>query len=187
MPFHLCVHDNHSWMVGSCDRLFPESGCPACSLCGFRTDREFTAINFSLRQKRYDISCCYDGAIIASRRFVEVCTSLGAPGLFFEPLPRAPGFFHLKHAISVKLDYEAMGTERKRMCSACGIYRDFTGHRRLVLKDASVIPENGLAFSDEYFGSNNEASPLLLIGDLFYDALKATKVNGIASIEPLDK
>jgi len=186
MLFQLYVHDNHSNMVGSCDRLDPGSGCPACSTCGYRIDPDFTAENFKLKQKRYDISCCYDGAVVVSQKFREVCTSVGATNLVFTPLSATPMFFHLKCSAPVALDYEAMGTERKRLCSACGRYRDVTGFSHIVLQPSESLPAYGLAFSDRYFGSNNEAIPLIIAGEKFVNAAKAEKLKGIAAYEPIN-
>jgi hypothetical protein len=173
-------------MVGSCDRLDPKSGCPACSTCGYRTDPDFTAANFKLKQKRYDISCCYDGAVIVSIRFREFCTSTGTSGLAFVPLLGIPGFFHLKCNSPVRLDYQAMETEHGRYCSSCGQYRDFVGYSRVVLQSSTALPATGLAFSDRYFGSNNEAIPLLIAGDSFTAAAKATRISGIARYSRID-
>lgn len=185
MPFALDVHDNHSWMVGSADRLDPLSDCPACAVCGYRTDPDFTASNFVLRQQRYDISCCYDGAIIVSEAFRRLCDKLAVEHLRFEPLASQSGFFHLKCSAPVPLDYEAMGTEADRLCSACGWFRDFVGYDRIVLRRGNVMAENVLAFSDRRFGSNNEATPLILAGDGFAAALRAAKLKGVSSFDPI--
>lgn len=181
MPFELDVSDNHSWMVGSADRLDPNSGCPACAVCGYRTDPEFTAKNFVLRQKRYDISCCYDGAIIVSDAFRQLCVGLAVEHLRFDVLATAPGFFHLKCSAPIPLDYEAMGTEAGRLCSACGLFRDVVGYDRIVMRNGAVVAAHGLAFSDRWFGSNNAAIPLILAGDRLVEALRAAKLKGVAS------
>ncbi|MDM0037487.1 hypothetical protein QTH89_13765 [Variovorax sp. J22G21] len=186
MLFHLFAHDNHSWMVGSTDRIHPESGCPVCPKCGYRIDRDFTARNFSLRQKRYDISCCYDGAVIVSTRFKELCASMGADRLAFTSLEANPGFFHLKCTDPVALDYDAMGTARTRFCPECGIFRDFTGYGRIVLLGDPTISATELVFSDGRFGSNNESIPLLIAGGEFASAFKAAQFKGIASCEPIN-
>lgn len=80
--FELQVRDNHSYMVGSCDRLFAGTGCPSCPVCGYRTDPDFTAPGFVLRQKR-DVSCCYDGAIIVSARLRDLALAHGNDHLVF--------------------------------------------------------------------------------------------------------
>jgi hypothetical protein len=186
VPYLLFLRDNHSWMVGSSDRLFPASACPACSVCGYRTDVDFTSSNFVLRQKRYDLSCCYDGAVIVSAAFQELCVTLGVASLVFEPLHAAPGFSHLKCSSLASLDYDAMGTERKRYCTACNRFRDFVGFSRIVVRPGSMVPSGGLAFSDERFGSNNEAAPLVLVGDVFFEKLLTAKLTGIESHERFD-
>ena len=185
-PSHLCLYDNHSYMVGSCDHLAPESGCPACPTCGYRVDPNFTADNFSLKRKNYDISRCYDGAVIVSRKFKELCGSVGAKHLVFTPVTADETFFHLKCSAPVALNYEAMGTERSRYCSTCGLHRDFVGYSSIVLREPDAMPENALAFSDRTFGSNNEANPLVIAGKEFVAAIRANKLTGVASYEAIN-
>lgn len=181
------VRDNRSHMVGSCDVLDPAAGCPACPACGFRTDADFTAPNFRLRSKRYDLSCCYDGAVIASQRLREACERMGAdrrPG--FVPLPGAPGFFHLIATMPVVLDDAAMGTRLLRLCPACNRYADRVGFRHPVLQPGQAVQAHELALSAQRYGSHNEAIPLLLAGERFVEMLRAEGITGIDSVEAVD-
>ena len=161
-------------MVGSCDHLDPLSGCSSCACCGYRTDPECTNPSFLLRTKRYDISCCYDGAIIVSERFKDVCRSLNNSHLTFTQLPSAAGFYHLKCSIPVALNYESMGTVRSDLCPECMRYRNVIGYSHIALQDGACMASSDLRFSDWYFGSNNEASPLLIVGAAFTESAKAT-------------
>jgi hypothetical protein len=181
MLHELQLRDNHSYMVGSCDVLDPKSGCPACSECGYRTDPDYTSPSFLLRQKR-DASCCYDGAVIVSARFRDLAVLSGNDQLVFTALPRAPGYFHLKSARPLVLDLDAMGTERKRLCPACGLYRDVHGHA-LVLAAGQALGPRGLNLSHAYFGSNNEAAPMVIAGEDFVAECRALKMTGIDAFE----
>lgn len=178
------VQDNRSHMAGSCDVLDPAAGCPACPACGFRTDPDFTAPNFRLRSKRYDLSCCYDGAIIASQRFREACERIGAHGrLRFVPLPGAPGFFHLMGAVPVVLDDAAMGTGLHRLCSTCNRYADRVGFLHPVLQPGQGVLAHELAFSAQRYGSHNEAIPVLLAGERLVEMLRVEAITGIDRVE----
>jgi hypothetical protein len=179
--FAISVMDNHSNMVGSCDRLDPASGCPSCASCGYRTDPDFTNPAFRLRTRRYDISCCYDGAIIVSARFMDFCRSLGSEQLIFADLPRAPGFHHLKCSNPVALDVRAMDTVRSRWCPGCERYREVIGCSRIVLQQGASVASMELRLSDGYFGSNNEASRLLIAGAGFMESARGAGLTGIDS------
>lgn len=180
------VQDNRSYMVGSCDVLDPAAGCPTCPACGFRTDPDFTAPNFRLRSKRYDLSCCDDGAIIASERFREACERIGVDSrLRFVPLPGAPGFFHLVGAVPVALDDGAIGTELQGLCPTRNRYANRTGFRHAVLQPGQGVLADALAFSKQRYGSHNEAIALLLAGERFVAMLRDEAITGIDSIEPM--
>lgn len=184
MAYEIAPRDNHSWMVGSCNRLDPESGCPACPACGFRTDDDHTNPRFQHRQKRYDISCCYDGAIIVSGRFKALCESLGATRIRFVPLSAAPGHFHLKCLEPVALDYEAMKCQFDAQCIACGRFRQRCGGGPSILALGAELAEHEAALSDETLGSNNESIPRILVGTAFIEAYRRERLTGICGIEP---
>jgi hypothetical protein len=172
-------------MVGSCDRVDPASGVPTCGTCGYRTDAEFTDPRFRLRKKNLDFSCCYDGAIIVSDRFRILYESLGGTNMQSLALPAAPGFYHLKSRQPIFLDYPAMETRRSRFCSGCHRYLDVIGYSQIVPLAGAPLPEFEMAFSDWYFGSNNEASPLVLCGAGLASALRSSSLKGIDSVEAL--
>ena len=171
-------------MIGSCDCVDPTSEVPTCSSCGFRSDPNFTSQTFKLRN-RFDFSCCYDGAVIVSERFRAVYQSLGGSNMTFVGLPTAPGFYHLKCRRPIALDYLAMGTRRIRPCSGCGRHLDVFGYSQIVLLPGASLPDNELAYSDLFFGSNNEASPLILCGNGLAAALGSSGVTGMDSCEPI--
>ena len=185
MIFELHMLDNGSHMVGSCDELDLKAGCPSCPKCGYRTDKQFTAKNFVLRSKRFDISCCYDGAIIVSSRFKRVCERFNARSVQFVPLIKAKGFFHLRSLKPVKMNYKAMGTRFERKCRACGLFRDVIGVSEPTLASGQRVSRKAIVMADEYFGSNNEAIPMLIVGDVLFEALDRARVTGLDSVTPV--
>ncbi|MCH6485329.1 hypothetical protein MMG85_17390 [Pseudoxanthomonas sp. LH2527] len=168
-------------MTGSCDRVDEASGVPTCGTCGYRTALDFTSAMFRLRKRYFDVSCCYDGAIIVSDRFRVVYQSLGGSNMHFGSLPATPGFYHLKCSKPVPLDYAAMGTTRSRLCGGCGRYLDVVGCTRIILGSSVDFPENELGFSDWHFGSNNEANPIVLCGAVLASAMQSFGLTGIDS------
>ena len=185
MLFHIVLKDNNSYMIGSCDRVDPVSGVPICGTCGYRTDPEFTSPAFQLRKKHFDFSSCYDGAVIVSERFQVLYHSLGGSNMHFVNLSAASGFYHLKCSQTISLNYSAMGTRRLRPCSRCGRYLDVVGYSHVAPQPEARLSDNELAFSDWYFGSNNEASPLILCGAGLAAALRSSGISGIDSCEPI--
>ena len=183
MLFHLHLEDNDSYMVGSCDRVDPSSGVPVCSVCGYRTDPDFTDPAFRLRKKQFDVSSCYDGAIIVSDRFRSTYESLAGSNMRFVMLPVTPGFYHLKCDQPIALDYPAMGTVRSRPCSGCGRHLDVIGYSHIALLGTSHISSNELTLSDWCFGSNNEASRLVICGARLAEALQSVGIKGVDSFQ----
>jgi hypothetical protein len=181
--FHIVPKDNESYMAGSCDRVDLTTGVPICGTCGYRTDPDFTSPIFRLRKKRFDVSCCYDGAVIVSDRFRAAYRSLGGSNMRFVNLPGTPGFYHLKCGEPISLDYSAMGTRRLRPCTGCGRHLDVIGYSHIAVQPISHLSTSELAFSDWYFGSNNEASPLILCGAGLAAALQSSGITGIDSLE----
>lgn len=185
MLFHIAPKDNGSYMVGSCDRIDPASGVPTCPVCGYRTDPDFTNPEFRLRKRRFDLSCCYDGAVIVSDSFRVLYQSLGGSNMRFIRLPAASGFYHLKCSQPLCLDYSTMGTQRLRPCAGCGRHLDVVGYSHVALQPSAHLADNELAFSDWYFGSNNEAIPLILCGADLAVTLQSSGLTGIDSCEPI--
>lgn len=185
MIVQLLPMDNDSYMIGSCDRVDEASGVPTCGTCGYRTVPDFTSSVFRMRKRRFDVSCCYDGAVIVSDRFRTLYQSLGGSNMFFALLPATPGFYHLKCSKPLPLDYTAMGTRRLRLCTECRRHLDVFGYSHIALEPNADLPGNEMAFSDWYFGSNNEASPLLLCGEGFASALQSSGLTGVDSFEPV--
>ncbi|UVH55357.1 hypothetical protein NWF24_21260 [Variovorax paradoxus] len=120
-----------------------------------------------------------------SKKFKSTFAYLDDRLLRFEPLRSTPDFFHLKCRSPVSLDHEAMGTERKRRCKACDRYRDVAGFKQIVLSRPGEFPADGFAFSDCYFGSNNEAAPLLIAGEQAVALIKDDRIRGVASYEAI--
>jgi hypothetical protein len=51
--YEISGYDNDSYMMGSCDKLFPElADIPKCKKCGYRTDYRCTNKDFVLKRKK---------------------------------------------------------------------------------------------------------------------------------------
>jgi hypothetical protein len=183
--YHLRLKGNGAHMIGSCDEVDPASGVPTCATCGYRTDPDFTNPGFRMRRRRLDLSSCYDGAVVVSDRFRTLYGSLGGSNLRFVDLPKAPGFHHLTCITPVALDYAAMGTQCLRLCAGCGRHLDVVGCGTLVLAPGAFLAGNELAFADRYFGSHNEAIPLLVCGEILAKTMGAAGLAGIDACEPV--
>lgn len=105
---------------------------------------------------------------------MDVCLSLGNSHLLSTDLLNKAGFYHLKCPSPVALDHEFMGTLRSDLCLDCARFRNVIGCSQIVLQHGACVATTDLRFSDWYFGSNNEASPLLIVGAAFTESAKAT-------------
>lgn len=67
----------------------------------------------------------------------------------------------------------------ERWCDGCRRFGDACGMATVALAPGTTLAPAELNLSDLYFGSGNEASPLLLAGEAFVAACREAKLTGI--------
>jgi len=179
--YTLSAYDNDSYMCSSCDRVLDDMpGLSVCSTCSWRTDFAYTNPAFKIKRKKYDISYTYDGALIASERFRDICHANGYDGLEFRDLPKSSGWFHLHvHAVR-EFDAVRRRTRFENLCDTCGFYESVVGATPSFLVDSSPLLD-GFCRSDLLFASRNEKHPLIFVG---VDTLNTLKESGITGLCP---
>lgn len=174
--YEISGYDNDSNMTGSCDKLFPElTTIPKCEKCGYRTDYQYTNIEFKLRRKTMDFSSTYDGITIVSLKFKEFCNRYGYKNLEFIPLPKTPNFFQFIIIDNV-LKYSA--SNKENFCDKCGQFESVVGPS-IILEELEEPLADGFYQSDLWFASGNEKSPKMIISPLTKEKLALEKFKTI--------
>jgi len=156
------------------------SGVRRCPRCGDLLAKWDEPLNgLCITDRRYDISCTYDGIMIGSHRLKEVIQSHGLTGLRFIALPDDSVFFQIQATDVVAFDAERRGTRFERQCSVCGHFESVVGATPVYLKPGSRIPDRGFVRTDIEFGSGDEKSPLILCGPFAGKVLKDAKLKGL--------
>lgn len=136
--------DNDSYMYEGVD------GVPACRGCSLVTDSSWLNLGFVLRLRTFDLSFTYDGACIASDRFMKAVA--GLPGLDARPLPSVAGFNLLTASQVVRFDSERRHTRFEDQCDICGRFTAVAGATPAFLLPGEEVPW-GFSRSDVAFGS----------------------------------
>jgi len=152
--------------------------CPVCraltdkwseSLAGFKINK--------LRKK--DISATYDGALIVSLRFKEVCEQSRISGAVFLQLPDDPAFYRLDASTIVAFDTDKAQTRFIKQCNQCKIYESVVGTTPFNLKAGQTIPVRSFAKTVLEFASLDEKHPILICDDQAGEILKRSKLKGL--------
>ncbi len=148
-----------------------------CFSCGARLDYNINP-NFKLKIKKYDISYTYDGYLIVSKMFKNVCIENNIEGIEFIDLPGEPEFFHIKSNKILQFDYEKRKTRFLNKCNTCGIYEAVAGVTPIYLKNVNDKLSIGFYRTDIEFGDKTCFSPQLIIDISTYKLLKKHKFRG---------
>ena len=148
LGYRVAGPDNGSFMYEG------ELDPPVCPECWLVTEPEWVSPTFSLRRRRFDLSYTYDGALIASDRFLDVTS--GFAGLRSTPLPSAPGFHLLVATREVEFDSAKRSTAFEGLCPMCGRYTAVAPNARL---------DHTLAYSQsaEEFAARDDDAPHHLV------------------------
>ena len=152
-----------------------------CKDCGQLTAKwKESLVGLKVRKRRNaDISVTYDGVVVVSHRFKQVCEQNKLTGAVFLPLPSDPSFFRITSVKIVKFDPVPAKTEFENLCPTCGQYESVTRTKPLTLKKRSVVPDMGFARTDLEFASDDEKHPLLLCGVSAGKMLKEAGLRGL--------
>jgi hypothetical protein len=178
----LSGHDNDSY-------YFEDSDVPACVACGLVSDAAWINPRFRLERREFDLSSTYDGATIASERFVE-CASEHS-GVRFQALPDVDGFYLMIVEPIVRVDRTDVRV-MEDLCETCARFKAIAGPPRRLLP-GERIPA-GFSRSDVEFGSAHVSyqryrkiaqKPILIVDPALGQQLESQRFRGmsIKSIE----
>lgn len=140
-----------------------EDAVPRCSRCGYRLNFEPHNPAYRLRSKRDDISATYDGQLVVSTAFKNVCLEAGYRGPAFLGFDTDPNHHHLIVTPQIAFDAQRRETRFENLCSVCGNYESIVGTRPCYLLVDEPLPDDFFR-TDLMFASGNEKHPLVVVG-----------------------
>jgi hypothetical protein len=170
-------HHNDSYMYLDADP-------PACSACGLVTDPTWVNPDYTPKRSSMDLGQTYDGATIASKRFVDFVGDRS--GARFLSLPAAPGFSVLVVDRFIGFDAEGRGTRFTELCERCGRYGQVAGAVPVVLREGEQI-RSGFNATDVAFGSVVEPGqdrcvalqPVVIVDAALGESLRTQRFRGL--------
>jgi hypothetical protein len=165
----------HDWRFGVAGVPHPAT----CRGCGRKTDPNFVSSSFRVRRRQRDLTATYDGYLLASRRFRDVCTSARLPGLIFTALPADDDFLWLQSDRVLAFDAAARGTRFERYCKTCSAYYDVIGATPVMLRREPTALGDGFFRTDLEFGSGPEQHPIFFSGVTTARTLASHRLNGV--------
>ena len=158
--------------------------CEACK--GLLDKWHIPLLGLRIRQRKRDLSMTYDGVIVASTAFVNVCEMAGMEGIRFHRLPDDPDFFRVDTCRSVLFDAERRATRFLGHCGICGQYDEIIGANPVLLREGEQIADAEVVRTDLEFGSDDGKAPLLICSDVAKRSLASHTLKGVRLFE-LDK
>lgn len=143
--FYISMPDNGSF-------YFEDTDAPACPVCGLVDDPCWINPSFELGRRQHDLSATYDGARIASQRFVEFCDSWG--GVRFLEIPNTGGFHLVVVDRVVKFDEGVDERTKEDLCPHCQRYVAIAGPRPLCPSKGETI-HPGFSRTEFLYGSGH--------------------------------
>lgn len=172
--YSLSGHDNDTYMFDG-----DEPSLERCTNCGYRLN--FQAFNPRYRLGRkgraWDIGSTYDGQLIVSQKFKDVCATNKIPGVQFNSFDSEPNHFHIVATQELKTDINRSMLRFIERCFACGNFESVVGPFR-YFRVADPLP-SGFFRSDWALGSGNEKSPFLIVSVDVYDLLTHSDLKGL--------
>jgi hypothetical protein len=180
IAYELGKPDNGGNRCSSWEKVMPGmAGLAVCPSCGFRTDFEYTNPAFRLPSRRYDLSCTCDGASIASDKFRQFCEAEGYPSLRFISLLRSKGSCHFLVDRVLAVDADRPGIHREHPCAECGNLREVYGDMDEIGLPLDGPLGDGVWRSDLLVGGGNARWPLLYVGPVTRDRMRAAGLKGL--------
>jgi hypothetical protein len=170
--FRLAIPDNDI-------HFFRDQGgrkrCPVCGQLTAKRAEDLSTISIH-SQPRADITTSVDGVCVVLPAAKTKLEQLFGPQLRFQALQG--GLHALMPTLTVSFDAKARGTRFVKQCSACGEYESIVGATPVLLVDRASLPNDHIARTDIEFGSNDEKSPVFILGDDAAAALSALHLTG---------
>lgn len=155
-----------------------EDAVPRCPHWGYRLNFEPHNPAYRLRLRRDDIGATYDGQLVVSTSFKNVCLKAGYKGPTFLSFETDPDHHHLIVAPQVAFDAKRRGTRFENLCPVCGNYESVIGARPCdLLVDDPLADE--FFRTDLMFASGNEKHPLVIVGIKTKERLLAAGLKGL--------
>lgn len=175
LGFAISGHDNGSYA------FYDREDLRRCASCGTLTHKREESLDGLVIQKRRnaDVSATYDGVLVVSDAFVQLCRENDLDGLTLGRLPDDPGFWAISSDHILAFDADRRRTRFEELCQVCGHYGAIAGAHPVFLKDRAIIPDRGFARTDIEFGSGDQKSPVLLCGVLVGDLLSKSRLRGL--------
>lgn len=152
--------------------------CPSCLTLVDKWSTPLTGLR--LRRRHFDISTTYDGVTVVSRRFAQWLDRLRLGGVEVRQLPDDRQFYQLIVRRVVELDAVRQGVLFEDRCPICGRYDSVVRAFPVYLKADQVVAECDIVRTDLEFGTADEQSPLLIVGNQLADMLRETGMRGFS-------
>lgn len=91
--------------------------CPVCKTLLDKWGEDLASVPIP-NLPRYDVSCSYDGVLVATQRFKELVENAGISGMVFWPLQR--NLFAARSSTTLSFDAVRHGTRFESRCESCG-------------------------------------------------------------------
>lgn len=164
--------------------IFVFAGADHCPDCSRVSDATMASAPSDMPSPTFDISVSYDGAMIATDAFRDVCDAM--PGAEFAPLQGAPGCWRFDVDRVVRIDPFDSHVRSGTVCETCGEPRYVIRTGPLHLHRHESLPD-GFSRTDAGFGDTADfgpSQPVRLRSHVLVDratgrALKAAQLLGI--------
>jgi hypothetical protein len=153
--------------------------CPVCGTLTRKWEEDLSSFPIPVTLED-DVSCSYDGVLVATARFRNAVIEDEMSGMAFRPLQA--GFFAARPTTVVEFDSAARETRFEKLCPSCDNYESVTGATPVFLVPGSAVPENGFARTDLEFGTGDAKAPMVLCGNEAARRLKGRRLRGLTLV-----
>ncbi len=181
LGYYLQGQDNDSYLNAD---LY-EKNISEC-LDFIRNREKYISDEFKIKKMKYEFSYTYDGALIVSRRFMDLCKKIGIKGINFFQLKNQQELFLIKVINTVEFDCNRRNTQFLEFNESCGEYKEVVGASPVCLKENQLL-DPGFYRTNIEFGRGYAKSPLLLVDTNTYNLIKKEKFKGLYGEKILDK
>jgi hypothetical protein len=173
--YKIAGHDNDSYA------FYKRTDVKRCPVCNALIDKWSENLSGLIIKnlRRSDISATYDGVLVVSARFKDVCEQSDINGTVFLQLPDDPTFFRLDSENIVAFNSIHAKTRFIKQCNLCKIYESVVGTNPFKLMQGQTIKEKGFSKTDLEFGSLDEKHPIIICDNKAGEILKKARLKGL--------